>query len=48
MHGGVRLADLPDLTSETYEPDGMIVLYGTVMEVVTRVDQGLALRTASW
>jgi uncharacterized protein YegL len=42
VHRGLPLAQVPDLTPETYQPDGMTALYDAVMAVVHGVDRGLA------
>jgi len=42
VHRGVPLAQVPDLTPRTYEPDGNTALYDAVMEVIAGVDRRLA------
>jgi Mg-chelatase subunit ChlD len=42
VHRGVSLAEVPDLTPATYQPNGNTALYDAVMEVITAVDRRLA------
>ncbi len=42
VHRGRPLAQVPNLTPETYQPDGNTALYDAVMEVIAAVDRRLA------
>ena len=42
VHRGVSLAAVPDLTPQTYRPDGNTALYDAVMEVIAAADRRLA------